>query len=501
MPAFAALLHDPLTILLVAMTIVVGGILLLRLHAFVALFLAGLTAAAMTPAAALQAYAQQKIDQGQWTNQAAAAFVDSAPIERVLAELGSTAGKLAVLIGMAAIIGKCLLESGAADRIVRRAVALVGQRRAPLAMLASSFLLAIPVFFDTVFYLMIPLGKALRLRTGRNYLLYVLAIFAGGTMAHSLVPPTPGPLLVAGELGVNLGVMIVGGCFVGLFTSTAGYLYAVWANRRWDVPLRDTDDLSLAQLQQIARRDERELPPLWLSLLPIVLPVVLITAATAVDAVTKAIAEQNEAPPNWLEAVRPAILTLGNANIALTLAAAVALATLVVCKRASRAELGAAMSSALVSAGVIVLITAAGGGFGGVLRQTGIAARIGGLLGGGDATTLIPLAFCISVLVRTAQGSATVAMITSVGIVGAVAFGPDAAPLEFHPVYLALAIGCGSKPISWMNDSGFWVVCKMSGLTEQEGLRTITPMSAVMGLVGLVVVMLLAWLLPMAPVV
>ncbi len=129
---------------------------------------------------------------------------------------------------MAAIIGKCLLDSGAADKIVRSALKLFGERGAPGAFVSSGFLLDIPVFFDTVFYLMVPLGKALRVRTGRNYLLYVLTIVCGATMAHSLVPPTPGPLFVAESLGVDLGLMILCGCVVGLFASTTGhYLCAI----------------------------------------------------------------------------------------------------------------------------------------------------------------------------------------------------------------------------------------------------------------------------------
>ncbi|MHC4510628.1 MAG: GntP family permease, partial [Planctomycetota bacterium] len=154
--------------------------------------------------------------------------------------------KIGILIAMASIIGKCLLESGAAERIIRTALKWFGESRAPLAFLSSGFLLAIPVFFDTVFYLMIPLAKAMGMRTRRNYGLYIMAIVAGGTMAHSLVPPTPGPLFVAGELSVSLGLMILGGIFIGLFTISSGYVYALWANRRWPIPLRDSADISTA---------------------------------------------------------------------------------------------------------------------------------------------------------------------------------------------------------------------------------------------------------------
>ena len=151
----------------------------------------------------------------QWTTKQADAFVESTAAERLARGFGTTAQSIGILIALAAIIGKGLLDSGAADRIVRSIVRVVGPRHAALALLCSGFVLAIPVFFDTVFYLLMPLGKALWLRTRKHYLLYVLAIVAGGTMAHSLVPPTPGPLFVAGELGVDLLTMIVAGMGVG----------------------------------------------------------------------------------------------------------------------------------------------------------------------------------------------------------------------------------------------------------------------------------------------
>ena len=137
------------------------------------------------------------------------------------------------------------------------------------------------------------------------------------------------------------------------------------------------------------------------------------------------------------------------------------------------------------SGGVIILITAAGGAFGHVLRQSGIAEAIQHRFPGTqDGTTLLFLAFAITAIVRFAQGSATVAMITSVGIVGPIAAGLS---LGYHPIYLALAIGCGSKPLPWMNDSGFWVVGRMSGMTEAETLKTYSVTLTLMGIVGFLV--------------
>ena len=471
---------DPLILLAVGVIIVVGGVLALRLHAFVALFLGALAVGVLTPEAAIEAFALAKGLSGE----AAAALAQQSVGTRIANGFGSTCTKIGILIALASIIGRCLLESGAADRIVRSGVGLLGTKRAPAALLGSAFTLGIPVFFDTVFYLMIPLAKAMHLRTGGKYLLYILSITAGASMAHSLVPPTPGPLFVAEQLGVDLGYMIIAGCAVGVVASSMGYLYASWASRRWEIPLRDGADFSRQELEEMAARDESELPPLWLSLLPILLPVVLIAGNTFVNMF---------ASPGTGAGWRGLLGSLGEKNMALALAATVAMLTLAFRKTTTRAGLATSVGAALQGAGVIILITASGGAFGQILQQTGIGSRIQALaeiyqIG------IIPLAFGVTTLIRTAQGSATVAMITATGILAGTV---DAAAMEFHPVYVALAIGCGSKPFQWMNDSGFWVVCKMSGMTEKEGLKNLTPMLATMGFSGLIVVMIAAKLLPL----
>jgi GntP family gluconate:H+ symporter len=341
-----------------------------------------------------------------------------------------------------------------------------------------------------VFYLMMPLGKAMRLRTGKDYLLYVLTIVAGGTMAHSLVPPTPGPLFVAEHLQVNLATMILLGCLVGVCASAAGYWFACWVNRRSELPLRESPDFSAADMRAAEQLDERQLPPFSLSLLPIVFPVLLITARTVLDS-----SSESTADGGWgLTSLISLAHTLGDKNVALMLAAGIALATLAWQKRSTPKDLAAAVQTALAGGGIIILITSAGGAFGGAVRQCGIAEEIARLTGDVPPLLILPIAFLITTMIRTAQGSATVAMMTAVSVLGHFA---EPGGLDFHPVYLALAIGCGSKPIAWMNDSGFWVICKMSGMTEAEGLRTVTPMTALMGLSGLMATMTLAWIMPL----
>ena len=336
---------------------------------------------------------------------------------------------------------------------------------------------------------MVPLAKAMHLRTGGRYLLYILSITAGASMAHSLVPPTPGPLYVAGELGVDLGYMIIAGCGVGVVAAAMGYLYASWASRRWDLPLRDGADFSRAELEEMTARDESELPPLWLSLLPIRPSGRAHRRQHVRQHVRSSRHPEKRAAPG-----ASILASLGEKNIALALAATVAMLTLALAKATTRESLAKSAGAALQSAGVIILITASGGAFGQILQQTGIGGRIQELAAEYQIG-IIPLAFGITTLIRTAQGSATVAMITATGILAGTV---DAASLDFHPVYVALAIGCGSKPFQWMNDSGFWVVCKMSGMTEKEGLKNLTPMLATMGFSGLIVVMIAAKLVPLA---
>ncbi len=551
---------SPLVILFIGMAIVVGGVLALRLHAFLALLLgavvvAGLTSTDQIVAARVAASSVAVVElrpDSEWlvrpgkgraliagTNflivdgklttdkvtllvqrpdgerpalmrvhvHGAAPAIDptrtaiihetvrsaalkdgaSSVGDRVASGLGKTATSIGIIIALAAIIGECLMRSGAADRIVWSIRRLLGDQRAPQGFVFSGFVLGIPVFFDTVFYLLLPLAKALRQRTGKHWVLYVLCTVAGATMAHSLVPPTPGPLMVATELGVSIGLMMIGGTIVGLVAATAGYAYAVWADRRWDVPPPDDQ----VEVVPTTDTDLSVLPPLWLALAPIVLPIALIGWAAVFDLLPDDLAK------TWwgdqLLFWGGQLLFWGDKNIALGVSAVIALATFWWFRRLPLKELSAATQTALSSAGVIILITAAGGAFGLVLQQTGIAEVLTTMMPASKAA-LLPIAFLLTTTIRIAQGSATVAMITAVGIVAPLVAAGD---LGYHPLYVALAIGSGSKPIPWMNDSGFWIIGKMSGFSEIQTLRTASAMMSLMGVVGLIVTMLGAWILPL----
>ncbi len=477
--------QDPLFILAIGILTVVGGIIALRLHAFLALLLGAFVVAILTPDAAIVIFVTGKggslADAQKLTNQEVGVRIGN--------EFGNTCGKIGILIAMASIIGKSMLESGAAERIVRSMLKMTGMKNAPLSFLTGSFFIGIPVFFDTVFYLMVPLAKAMALRIGKNYLLLILCITAGAAMANSLVPPTPGPLFLISEMNIPIGMMMVGGLLVGLITIAVGYFYAAWANSRWPIPVRDSVDAPLAEIQKLSTKDEKSLPPLLFSLLPIAIPIVLISLDAFLQTSTR-----NDGNDGFLMKTFTGFITFfGEKNIALVAGALASLILLVIQKKGDHKGLTASVQTALMSAGVILLITSAGGAFGGMLQQTGISIRIGELAKDYQMA-LIPLSFLITAVVRTAQGSATVAMITASGILAGMS---NSLSLEYHQLYLGLAIACGSKLVPWMNDSGFWIVCKMSNLTEQEALKTFSPLLTIMGITGLIVIMIGARIFPL----
>ena len=187
------------------------GLVVLRLHAFLAMMLAAVTVSLLTPESALGNYAEGQQMLGKMSAGEVDDFLQLSAPSRVLASFGQTCGNMGLLIAMASILGRCLLDSGAALRIVHSLLALLGRARVHLAFIFAGFGLAIPVYFDSVFYLLMPIGKAMARTTRRDYLLYILTIVAGATMAHSLVPPTPGPLFAAKELGVSLPTMMIAG--------------------------------------------------------------------------------------------------------------------------------------------------------------------------------------------------------------------------------------------------------------------------------------------------
>jgi GntP family gluconate:H+ symporter len=364
---------------------------------------------------------------------------------------------------------------------VRAFLKALGEKRAAGALLGSGFVLSVPVFFDTVFYLLVPLARSLWTRTKKNYILYILAIAAGAALTHTLVPPTPGPLYMAEAFKIDLGLMIGVGLLIATPTAALGLLVCQFLNRKLDIPMRPYGDES--EPEPIP---DDQLPSLWFSLLPVILPVVLITGNTLSNAVDAS------------DAIKSVTAVLGNPNLALLISAGIAMILLATRRHLTIKELADKVERALMSGGIIILVTAAGGAFGAMLRASGLQDSVKGWIGsGGEGLGLSVLltAFGVAALIKFAQGSGTVSMITTASMFSAM--GLSAEVLGFHPVYLATAIGSGSLVADWMNNSGFWIVARMSVLTETETLRSWSILVALLGTIGLGFTLIFATIIPL----
>jgi GntP family gluconate:H+ symporter len=570
---------DPLAILAIGVICVIGMIIVLRVNAFIALISAAILVSLLSA--------------GEWGDK----------ITRVATAFGGAAGKIGIVIALAAVIGKCLMDSGAADKIVRSFLKALGEKRASVALISSGFVLSIPVFFDTVFYLLVPLARSLYRRTNKNYMLYILAIGSGAAITHTLVPPTPGPLMMASYLGIDIGMMMMVGLMVSIPTAIVALLLCRLLNWMLDIPMR-----SVGSETETEPLSDDALPSFWVAILPVVLPVILIST----DTVTKMFAnaehsalvavgenlewssvcetlrtatdddaddavrwlwEQQDAKVrqsidgtnpgdqlkpevrgevqgmlhrlvnnpklveeaafvavplegsfpkpaqkllkqgldnlseeevqqfNWLllETALPgtakqtpwrnaASLTgvFGNPNFALLLSAAIAMVVLVRQRGLTLVQLSQTTEEALMSGGVIILITAGGGAFGDMLRTAGVENSITGFVGTERETAgifLLLLGFGVAAVMKVAQGSSTVAMMVTAAMFAAM--GITSEKLGCNVVYLATAIGGGSLVGSWMNDSGFWIFTRMSGLTEIEGLKAWSSLLVLLGFTSL----------------
>lgn len=551
---------SPLAILAIGVVLIVVLIVFLRINAFLALLLAALTVSFLAGPPAES--------RGDWL----------VCVTRVMYWIGHFTGQLGVVIAMGAIIGNMMLLSGAADRIVLAIYRFFGEKRVPAALFCSGFILSIPVFYDTTLFLLIPLARSVYKKVRKNYILYLTAIGAGATTTHVLVPPTPGPLLIASQLGITVGAMMFVGLLVGLLMSPISLAISYLVN--WYMPnphiLEDEDSLPDTQpdIRQGTSPDEenaenplattsgRTLPPLALSLLPLLLPVVLIATQSVMTLWINPRLEQNvrtvaadysldlseytaktirdkgplfliDAFPEDAQAavmktsallltVKRSLDVFGSKEIAMILGAAIAILMLLRWPGMSFHSMQDHIEKTLLGAALIVLITASGGAFGRMLDTAGVGDAIAVLFVGEgesessqDAATpldasrsdtisdgssalsgslLILMAFSMSALIKTAQGSSTIAMLTAAGIVGPLIHGAD---LGFSPAYVAVAIGCGSIVVGWMNDSGFWAFCRMGRISETDALKTWTVQLGIMGVTGVLIVLVLIRVLPM----
>lgn len=380
-------------------------------------------------------------------------FMDT--ITSINSGFGSLMTGIGFPIGFGIMMGQILEDSGAAESLAKSILKAFPGKKAPWALGLTAFLLSIPVFFDVTFVILIPLGIAVAKETKRPLAYFAGAIAIGGVSSQTFVPPTPNPLAAATILDFDLSYIIIAGTIVGL--AAAVFSMFVWFRMLdrpgfWD-PNKDETGLLDMDAAVVHRVD---LPSPWAAVIPICLPVLAILIGSFWPVVTG-----SDAPV--------VIQFISQKTIAILLG--LLAAYIILLKRMGWSGLNESVSKSLKQAGVVLLITGAGGAFGAVIQATNIGeVLIAGLTEGQSSTMLILcLTFGIGVLFRVAQGSGTVASITAMTIMASVA--PSAG---CHPVYIALAALDGGNFIGHVNDSGFWVVTNLSGASVTGGLKTYT---------------------------
>lgn len=400
-------------------------------------------------------------------------------LDTIVGPFGKTLGNVAMLVGFGAVLGRIIETSGGAQVISEKLIGLFGEKRAPLALSVASLLFGFPIFLDAGFIVMLPIIYTVARRVGGGLLRYALPSAGAFLVMHALVPPHPGPVAAAGIVGADVGLVLMVGLLVGLPTwYVAGYRLALVLAAR-------TQMISVPELLGKPKENQENPPDFGVVLGLLLLPLVLIFMNTGF----KTLQATGHVPEDALWA--QIFIFLGNTPIALLISTLLAMYLLIV--RRHEGPIGGALEKvvddALAPVCSIILITGAGGIFGGVLTATGI--------GGAMATSLqavgMPLilaGFLIAVIMRVAQGSATVAGTTAAGLMApAVAASGDQSPLAL--ACIVVAIVAGAITLSHVNDSGFWLVSRFLGISTKTALSTWTVIATAIGVMSFA----LCWLL------
>lgn len=385
---------------------------------------------------------------------------------------GKTISQIGIIIACGCIIGAVLEKSGCAIMMAEAAVSVIGRARSVIAMSFTGALVSIPVFCDSGYVVLTPVMRSLAVAVNKSMSSFVVALGMGLYVTHCLVPPTPGPVAAANELGADLGSVIVLGGVTVVPVILATYLYAIFVGRRIIVRPKQPDvgdeNTTISQTYSIRRT--------LVTFVPILVPIVLIAL--------KSFARQpTETPDN--NTFNSIMDMAGDPNSALMIG--VLLAGFVVYPHGLK-MFGAWCSDGLRNAGTIILITAAGGALGAVLRVTPVAdIIIENVIGMNFGRLKILLPFLVSAAFKTSIGSSTVAIITASSLMAPLLVSMGLSD-GLGPVLVAIAITTGSMFVSHVNDSYFWVVTQMSGLSVSQGYRLVTIPSAIAGIVGMLVV-------------
>ncbi|WP_209347172.1 gluconate:H+ symporter [Pontixanthobacter sp. CEM42] len=405
----------------------------------------------------------------------AAGLSPEAVIGSIQSGMGGVLGFIAIIVGLGALLGAFLEAGGGAQALAR---SIISERSPGVARYGLGFagiLIAIPVFFDVGLILLIALVRAIAKRAAKPAIAFGLPLLAGLAAGHAFIPPTPGPVAVADILGAPLGLVILCGLAAGIPAMlVAGPIYSGFAERRgWLAfgTIPDTDDEETAQFT----------PGLAAKALSVIaFPIVLIVAAALVGS--------NEEGAGF---AAQSIAFLGHPFVALLMACGLAALLLKPDQAADQSKLRDAIERAFEPTAAIILVTGAGGAFKQVLIDTGAGDALAQSAVGIGLTPLVA-GFALAAIVRVAQGSATVAMLTAAGLVAplASAAGMDAYGLAL----LTISIAAGASVLSHVNDSGFWLVSRYFGLSMAETMRSWTVASTLVGVVGFALILLMALL-------
>lgn len=398
------------------------------------------------------------------------------PLHDVIASMqqgmGETLGFVAVVVGLGAMFGQMLEVSGGAERLAKTLIKKFGEDKIPWALGFTGFLVGIPIFFDVGFVVLVPIVYRLAKKTGRSLLYYGIPLFAGLAITHSFIPPTPGPIVVANLIGADLGWVILFGTIAGLPAMiVAGPLFGKYIAQKIHVTVPHY--INVEEIE-----DDQELPSFGLIASIILVPLVLILLNT----VSKVVLQEDNN-------IRILFSFLGHPFVSLLISTMLVFYFLGVKHGYSKQEVQAIASKALEPAGMIILVTGAGGVFKQVLMDSGVGQVLAHSM---EHSSLPPvvLAFLIASIVRIAQGSATVAMVTSGSLLSPfiINLGLEGPILGL----IAISIAAGATIASHVNDSGFWLINRYFGLDVKDTLKSWTIMETLSSLTAFVIVFLIS---------
>ncbi|WP_350292055.1 gluconate:H+ symporter [uncultured Croceitalea sp.] len=403
------------------------------------------------------------------------AGLDASQIIKTIQEgMGNTLGFVATVVGLGAMFGAILETSGGAKAIANFMVAKFGIKNAPTAMVVSGFLIAIPVFFDVAFIILVPMIYALQRKTGKSLLLYAIPLLAGLAITHAFIPPTPGPIAVADIIGAELGWVILVGFIVGIPTALlSGLIFGKYISKK----------IHIVAPEEVSSDEKTELPNIGMTLLIIGVPIILILFNTISSSGILGI--QNKAILNG-------IALLGHPFSALIIANFLAWYFFGVRRGYTKEQLFKITGKSLAPAGTIILLTGAGGVFKQVLTNTGAGELLATSLSN-VGFPILAFAFVSAAIVRIVQGSSTVAMITAAGLVSPLLINAELSAIQL--ACMVIAIASGASIFSHVNDSGFWLVGQYLGITEKQTFKSWTMMTTILAFTGIITVSLLYILL------